>query len=135
MSEIDPLGRDVLLVFFGTVFAVFFGVTALETNRTVSVPAIAVGVALPLVVALLWPYLQDRVAVPRAWHPWREDTGLRGRLTLLALVLGAFGLRFGLGLLPDPIQDQFILAVVGATATMAIIGLGRALRRTVATTG
>ena len=122
----DPLVLDAGLLVVGGSLAFLTGMILYADGGRPVVPVVAAGVALTLVCAVLVRQYWERLAAVADWFAGPAETP-SGRLRYGLLILGALVVRlFVLPLLPAVTLHGF----AGSTATMAVLGGGRALVRT-----
>ena len=122
MSE--DLGTDVLLVVYGSVFALFAGVAGNASGVRPTALPVAAGVALPLAAAAVVALVPD---FGRRLSALMETC--RGRAALVGAAFALVGLRFVLAWLSEQFADGFLVALAAAGVATAAVGLGRAAIR------
>ncbi|MGB9930165.1 hypothetical protein [Haloarcula amylolytica] len=120
----DPLAVDVLLVFFGGVFAVVGWAAIISNEAPLSLPAAGAGVAGTVVLAVLVGRYFAQLSALWRWVPSPAETP-RERAQVGLLIVAALLARLSLGLLPD----TAIPALFGAAVAMVALGLGHSLWR------
>ncbi|WP_135303901.1 hypothetical protein [Haloarcula amylovorans] len=120
----DPLALDALLVVFGGSVAILTGAVIYADGGSLVVPVALTGVAVTLIVALLARRFASHIDVPDYWRTEPAETPRKRALLALLMMALIFVRFFVLPLLP-------LDGVFGAAVTAVVVGLARALTRTV----